>query len=47
MIIGPGCSVGASTTAEVAPFYSLTQVLLYIVDLSMHWRVHSIVENDI
>ncbi len=27
MIIGPGCSVGAFTTAEVAPFYSLTQVL--------------------
>ena len=31
MIIGPGCSVGAVLTAETAPFYSLTQVVICIV----------------
>lgn len=26
MIIGPGCSSGAVTVAEISPFYNLTQV---------------------
>ena len=36
MIIGPGCSSGAVTVAEISPFYNLTQVDMSAAHLLTH-----------
>ena len=38
MIIGPGCSSGAVTVAEISPFYNLTQVLITSAGLMVQWH---------